>query len=395
VSADASPSQLVAPPEVIYLVGTSGYPNFGDEIIAAGWIRYLAKARPDAEVWLDCPEPGTASHLFDGMHPRLRTTNTLWRLVHETAHLEAADADAHVDRVVRHLGSPRFDLGLLVARRATSVHLIGGGYLNGMWPHQLRLLRAALGLQEVGGARLFATGLGLTPVGNIPELRDALGAFDHASVRDAESAAASGAVQRPDDGFLALDLVPDVTSGGPADAEDDEVWICLQSDTLDDGAFETAVSAVRSALENELSGRPVRYVEAIPGADRAAYDHLADLIPPECFVPFLVLWEQGFPARAGQTWLTSRFHFHLLAAARGAAGTALEVSRSYYRTKHQSLLEAGTGWSVTPTGSRQISPPSHSPEFRGAAERAARLKLQEAETLYGRPGSAGHGFRSA
>ena len=55
--------------EPIYLVGTSGDPNYGDEFIAAGWLRYLGKARPDTEVWLDCPNPGFASHLFRGLHP--------------------------------------------------------------------------------------------------------------------------------------------------------------------------------------------------------------------------------------------------------------------------------------------------------------------------------------
>ncbi|HSO16064.1 MAG TPA: polysaccharide pyruvyl transferase family protein, partial [Arthrobacter sp.] len=81
---------------IIYLVGTSGHPNFGDEFIAKAWLKYLAVARPDADVWLDSPQPGLAQVLFEGLHPRLRVTNTLWRLVHENAELPADVAAKYI-----------------------------------------------------------------------------------------------------------------------------------------------------------------------------------------------------------------------------------------------------------------------------------------------------------
>lgn len=380
---DPVPTEPPPVREVLYLVGTSGHPNFGDEFIAASWLRFLARARPDAEVWLDCPNPGLASHLFADLHPRLRTTDTLWRLAVETAGMDPAAADAHVDRVVTHLGSPRYDLGLLGARRAGSVHFIGGGYLNSIWPHHARLLRAALRLREVSGARLVATGLGLSPAADAEGLRTALGAFEHATVRDAPSARLSRADRAPDDAFLGLPALAGFT-GAPAEgAADGDVWVCLQSDMSEPGVLEDAVAAVRAALTGPaLAGRTVRYLEAIPGADRAAFDRLADLVPEENFVPFTRVWQKGFPARPGQTWLTSRFHFHLLAAACGAEGTALEVSPDYYRIKHQSLLEAGTGWSVTPTGSTEPAAPARSADFPATAARLHRTKLREAEELY-------------
>ncbi|KUG55500.1 hypothetical protein AVL61_05035 [Kocuria rosea subsp. polaris] len=380
---DPVPTEPPPVREVLYLVGTSGHPNFGDEFIAASWLRFLARARPDAEVWLDCPNPGLASHLFADLHPRLRTTDTLWRLAVETAGMDPAAADAHVDRVVTHLGSPRYDLGLLGARRAGSVHFIGGGYLNSIWPHHARLLRAALRLREVSGARLVATGLGLSPAADAEGLRTALGAFEHATVRDAPSAQLARADRAPDDAFLGLPGLAGFT-GAPAEgAADGDVWVCLQSDMSEPGVLEDAVAAVRAALTGPaLAGRPVRYLEAIPGADRAAFDRLADLVPEENFVPFTRVWQEGFPARPGQTWLTSRFHFHLLAAACGAEGTALEVSPDYYRIKHQSLLEAGTGWSLTPTGSTEPAAPARSAAFPATAARLHRTKLREAEELY-------------
>ncbi|MFF0942927.1 polysaccharide pyruvyl transferase family protein [Kocuria sp. CPCC 205300] len=380
---DSVPAARLPAADVLYLVGTSGHPNFGDEFIAASWLRFLARARPDAEVWLDCPHPGLASHLFDGLHPRLRTTDTLWRLVLETTQMDPAAADAHVDRVVTSLGSPRYDLGLLGARRASSVHLIGGGYLNSIWPHHARLLRAARRLGELSGARLAATGLGLSPVADAGALREELAAFDHVTVRDAPSAQLARAGRAPDDAFLGLPAVAGFPGEASAPAADGEVWVCLQSDMAEPGVLDDAVAAVRSALTGPaLAGRAVHYLEAIPGADRAAYERLADLVPEQNFVPFTRVWQEGFPARPGQTWLTSRFHFHLLAAACGAEGTALEVSTDYYRVKHQSLLDAGTGWSVTPTGSRTAQAPARSSSFADTAAQLHRTKLREAQELY-------------
>ena len=65
-------------PPVIYLIGTAGHPNYGDELITASWLRELARTFPDAEVWLDSPRPGQASVLFDGIHPGLRCVDTLF-----------------------------------------------------------------------------------------------------------------------------------------------------------------------------------------------------------------------------------------------------------------------------------------------------------------------------
>ena len=101
------------------------------------------------------------------------------------------------------------------------------------------------------------------------------------------------------------------------------LFVCIQSDTADPERFETAVASARKAVEKAgQQGTEAYYVEAIPGADRVAYDLLADLIPEERFLPFSHIWAHGLPLSRNQTWITSRFHFHLLAAAAGARGVA-------------------------------------------------------------------------
>ncbi|WP_410631146.1 hypothetical protein [Amycolatopsis sp. cmx-4-83] len=54
----STPPPAAGARRVHYLVGPSGHPNFGDELIAATWLRYLAGTEPDADVWLDTHSPG-------------------------------------------------------------------------------------------------------------------------------------------------------------------------------------------------------------------------------------------------------------------------------------------------------------------------------------------------
>ena len=372
-------------PEVIYLVSNGANANYGDEIITAAWLRLLARQRPEAEVWLDCPQPGVAAHLFANLHPKLHITDVLWRVIWETRGMEAKEADAHVDHRMIHLGSPRYDIGLLGARRATTVHLLGGSHLNSTWPEHLRLLRAARHLKELSGARLLATGHQFMPLDEVDMVRGELAAFDHVTVRDRHSAEATGAELTSDDSFLWLDRVAGFTDRAQAEAQDTDVWVCIQSDVAAPGAFDAAVASVRKILtDSSLAGRTVRYIEAIPGVDATAYFQLKDLIPEENFMSLLDLWSGGFPGRAGQVWLTTRYHFHLLAAACGAAGTALEINEDFYRVKHASLLDAGTGWSLVPSGSGAAPAPGIDPAFRVTAARLQRSKVLEAERLYPR-----------
>jgi hypothetical protein len=65
---------------LIYLVGSCGFPNYGDELITGKWLRRLARTNPDREVWVDCHSPGQAQAMFAGMHPNLRFTDLLWRI---------------------------------------------------------------------------------------------------------------------------------------------------------------------------------------------------------------------------------------------------------------------------------------------------------------------------
>lgn len=363
-----------------YLISTAGYPNFGDEFITASWLRFLAQTAPNTDVWLDCPGPGNAQLLFEGLHPRLRITDTLWRAVREADPLPLRDAGRRVADLVRNLGSPHYDLGLVKLRQAHSLHLLGGGYVNGIWPHHTALISGMLAVKELTGARLYATGQGLMPpVETGPGAAALFAGFDHARARDRESAEAYELDLDLDDAFLGVRESTAHSPGVPGG-----VYVCLQSDLTDDARFARIVASVRDLVQAEAArGRAVHYLEAIPGIDRPAWEQLSDLIPAENFLPFARVWEEGLPLGPEQLWLTTRFHFHLLASAAGARGIAYAVNQGYYDIKHSSLIALGSGWALdTPDAPVRAVP---EPEVLTLHSRLADLtgqKRAEALALY-------------
>lgn len=318
----------------IYLVSMATFPNYGDELIAARWLTYLAEQKPDTDVWLDVREPGTATALFAGLHPRLHVVNTIFRAIHEHLH---GDPRSPADKVL-HLGSPKYDLALLALREASTVHLLGGGFINAVWPHNQLIIDAMRAARQVGGGRLLATGQGL-----MPRIEETFEGFDHISVRDQPSAEALGIPLGLDDAFL---MPPPAAQPQPRPS-DPELYICVQSDALDSGSHHAFVDYTRQQVKAlGIPRHKTFYVEAIPGDDRAGYEALADLIADEGFIPFAHFWQSGFAFSPHQIWVTSRFHHHLMGAAHGARGIALSGKAGYYDIKHGSILGLGSNWKI-------------------------------------------------
>jgi hypothetical protein len=362
----------------IYLIAPAGHPNFGDEFIAAAWLRHLAKNEPNVDVYLDCPQPGTAQVLFEGLHPRLRVTNTLWRAVADSSSLPPAEMGARVASLVRGLGSPQYDLGLLKLREARSLHLLGGGYINSMWPQHYGLIQGMQAVHELTGATLFATGLGLMPTLIEPSIdgHELFHNFEYASARDAESARTFGLRHGLDDAFLGVSE----ENGRNAGARN-SLCVCIQNDTADDDHLATVSAFVRTSVQAAVdAGRNVHYFEAIPGSDRTAYELLADLIPESNFVPFVDTWQNGLFLSPGQQWLTTRFHFHLLAAAAGATGISVEAKAGYYDVKHKSVRDLGSGWAHVVDGVESIVAGPNT--LTGKLDRLVQQKQAEASKLY-------------
>lgn len=388
------------PREIIYLVAPSGGPNYGDELIARIWLEHLARVRPDADVVLDCHTPGQASILLRGLHPRAMFVDTLWRICaraadhdhrHSTATSSVTPSWEWAAQAATTLGvAPLIAEGVELLGRASVIHLLGGGYVNDIWPHHLALVTGVAAVARTTGARAVASGQGLMPISAGPRgaaLREAVAAFTLFDVRDEESYAALGPARANlaksgDDAWLAL--APDATPVYADGAETPSgIVLCLQSDLAEhfEHAGATGVEAIARWTAGvldawEVDGADVTVVEGIPGVDRVAFDLLAPRLRGAAFVPFLHVWRHGLPAAQDQTWISTRFHPHLLAAAAGASGVGVVSEPGYYSTKHCSLTDAGSRWTIARDG---LAVPER-PTAGGfsPADRAARVQAKSA-----------------
>lgn len=320
----------------IYLVSMAGFPNYGDEVIAAAWLRFLARTRPETEVWLDTRYPGSAAALFADLHPRLRTTDGIFRAVEDARHGSRRD----IGSIIRDLGTPLYDLQIHALRDAGTIHLLGGGFVNAQWPENQLIVRAMQAAAEVSGARLIATGQGL-----MPDVGERFAGFEHVSVRDVESAQLLGIGRGADDALLGMQPWLGTARGAEPPAE---LVLCIQNDAQDEGVFERNLDfARRAAAAFGIAREQTRYVEAIPGNDHAGFDALRDVVADDGFIPFSAAWRDGLPMGPHQVWVTTRFHHHLIASGHGARGVALAGQAGYYDVKHRSVAQLGSNWKVS------------------------------------------------
>lgn len=333
--------------EMVYLIGTAGNPHYGDEVVTASWLRYYAETMPEADVWLDTPRPGQTAVLHGGSHPRLRCVDTLFHAAWNAPSDSAADCIEFGGAVIDEPGRlAREASGFTAAARADLVHVLGGGYINGIWPRHLTLLGAASRIADRSGARTAITGADLTPVA--ADAKDALGqvlsTFDVVDFRDSASREVVGeavthATQTGDDALL--DLLRQ-----PVDSRTRAVSVVeIQSDLLDVPLDDLASAAVRLLQSWGVDQEPVLVLESLPPGDLAVAELLRPHLPQMQLRPFEPLWNEGFPAAPAQRWITTRFHSHLMAAAAGAWGVAL-AGGPVVTSQNQSLLDMGSGWTL-------------------------------------------------
>ncbi len=376
-----------------YLVATTGHPTYGDELVAAQWLRHLARVAPDAEVWIDCHSPGLSQLLLGDLHPRVRFVDTLWQLAWAAPDDAPAAVAEFVDRAVTHPGTvARYDLGQPLLRRADVLHVLGGGYVNGIWPRHLGLVAGAVAAARVTGARVGMTGHGLQPVaaGGADVLRELAGQLDVCDVRDQPSHELLAGVEGPRMSATGDDAILGWSSELLDHRDSPDVMVSAQSDLLD-GTVDQVAALVAGILEAwEVEPEQVGFVESIPFDDSRVFAALGERFAGSRFYPFVELWEQGMPARPGQRWISTRFHPHLLAASADCWGVAVPIHAGYYDVAHEALIAQGTRWAVlgldaAGDASRVPQPPEGGTGFARRVDALSLAKGQVATTLYAAP----------
>lgn len=390
--------------KAFYLIGESGYPNYGDELIAAQWLRYLARIRPEVPVFLDCARPGPSATILRGIHPHASFTDTVARLTFENPYAQDDISRGDVRDIARFVGqaldddgvSARYVAGLeLIRHGIRGLHIIGGGYMNGRWSANLARLEAGAWASH-HGIPAIATGAGVMPLnadnGSLGYAREAVATYAAFTVRDERSRdALNGASTVPGAPAPApiAQLAPDdcFVNGleGVYHDRDDlpRVMVCVQSDLVPDStSLYDHVIAILEAWGVAKDER-IGVIECNPYIDYPVVPRLEQAGYTVEFFPLRYLLDLGFPAAPGQRWITTRYHPHILAAFRGCSGVFIPVDADYYGVKHAAVLRMGSRWNAAPIGEPI---PEAGPGTEDAEGKAVRYRDQirrSASMLYG------------
>lgn len=332
--------------EMYYLLGGSGVPNYGDELIAKYWLTYLAEKNPTERIVLECTDPSISAlrlHPYNWRASHVTIVKSLTRSLPNDdfwGNLERGYKFFYRNTLAKH---PRLTGVEKYFQDAHTFHMIGGGYISEKWPRTSFLLGFAAALNKTFGTRIIATGVGLMPMSPPPTehkrtFRKVIESFDFIESRDGHGpqfiAEHSGigkvAYHGLDDTFMRSEPTP--SHGGRTL----HISTYLQNDRL--AALVRRVKRHDSEIKRQFDR--ILFWNCAPDRDQLAQEAFKEAFPNMEVADVWSLVDR-LPVKAGDTIISSRFHPHLLAARAGANGYYLEHGE-YYQIKHGSVVELGS-----------------------------------------------------
>lgn len=344
------------------LIGAVGGPNFGDEVILSSWIKLIKEFDSGAVILCDGYNPDNVAQFVGSDVYTLKPDESLWACTYSAVSEQVQSSSNSWDEIqagFRDSGKAWNVIKCVEAVRQHNidqVHIIGGGYLNELWPANYIILLLARLIAWKSGARIIATGLGLLPTkkDDVSGLIGILSTFDSVDVRDVESFELLKALIPQKLSFSGDDALLLIDNGHieyPLQNVDvPTLVICLQNDLFPgDDTVAGLFSTTSIELLKSYGIKNIVYAAAMSADVRAPSETLRQQLESHGFSISLLdpkeLAEDGFPVSAGGLIITSRYHPHLLAALSGFNGIAFSAT-GYYDTKHQAVRNMGSKWVV-------------------------------------------------
>lgn len=315
---------------MLYLLAGNGGPNFGDELIVQGWLRYYREIGYAGGITVDGKgHESTAKLLKD---------------------VDGVRFVSHIPRHAEGLGETYFDfneLGRNWASRnwtsfkdTTGFHFVGGGYAAANWVNATRMLSAVVWLGRILSVPVVATGLGISPFKRIDDAdrtawRDILKGFRMIECRDQDSYADLKSLAGPAASQVSLGL-DDAFLYPVSRSDHPGRWLHLSG--FSDNAILSSMDENTRVLFSNFD-KIVFWLCAKP--DRKVYLQLKERFPQIIGWSNDQLINEGIPIGQRDFMITSRFHPHLQAARCGIAGYYLAQS-PFYKTKHGLVTDLGS-----------------------------------------------------
>lgn len=330
-----------------YLLGGAGYDNFGDELMVRCWLDLLTEnGRKKDKIIVDGFSGARLDVAFAGNYRDVIYGNLInglsetgkatkfWDAFHRGLTFYARGGFNNYPKL-----KPSADLLL----NATVLHLHGGGYLNKHFPRKGFLLGLIIATSRQTGAKLVATGLGLTPLDIPPsnlqaEVSEAIAQFPLIETRDENSAELLRKISPFANIVSGLD---DTFVGDMAYVTDKKHRLHLSWN------FPRTKDPEFARVFEYAQKNQDRYDEVVfwtcAGNDQGTWDLISQQMPNARELTFADMLHRPLPVSEGDHMLTARFHPHLIGARGGAVGGYFSPG-SYYDVKHGSVCELGSGF---------------------------------------------------
>lgn len=337
---------------MMVLLGGSGAPNFGDELMLQHWLTLTSTAAGgsgDHSVVVDNNSADVSTELFGARFPHARFVSVLKKLRHPNRSTDLMDNVAFGARFFSsgaYRKVPEVMAILPILERTKLLHIYGGGYINvAAGAKGGLLLGLAADARRTFGMRLVATGLGLSPLTikerSAADLEESVAAFDLFETRDVHgfqqlkkiAGSLPGLICGHDDSFLQpLRTNPSRTGHRK-----------LHLSSTKDSEDLLRPSVLRAIRRNLPRFDELVYWACAPRVEGPVIVRLQAEFPQMRVAPVEELLFDGLPVDAQDYMLTVRFHPHMVASRLGCSGQFF-AEGAYYDHKHASVVQLGSGF---------------------------------------------------
>lgn len=328
----------------------AGNRNFGDDYILSEWIKYSEAAQTGKKLFISTDSTWMQSqHIDDNVVFNTVFPATIYPFVQDWKKANLGQKMSISDCIRTGWKAADHFVGQLEWRRTlqriSAFHLIGGGYLNKLFPQAHGAAAFMQRMSQHLGVPFYATGLGLLPTedGNA-ELEELFAGFTFIECRDINSYEflrqhypSAKAILGADDTFLTPVRTVTQPNRKPV------IFINVQSD-LSAHSHESLAKRMKDFCEEAGHNYNIQYIHFFQNSDAVFYNRVHNDLRITQSYDKDQLYDAGLPFQKGDICISSRFHMHVLASRAGARGAYIVGHTGYYDIKHASMVNIGSNW---------------------------------------------------
>lgn len=335
---------------MIYLIGGSGAPNYGDELIIKFWIDFLNHKYPNTSIIAESNIPSNSIQ-FHNKYKNVIFTNSILKISKNVDNLTFWEQVQRGKTFFERNGQniyDRYDVYFHLFENVDVVHIHGGGYMRSNTNQNSGfLLGIAAALKEKYNTKIVATGLGLMPLNKPPEsLRElaqqVISSFDLFECRDFESYSvinsfcqSENVVNGLDDNFLASK--ESIKWHHETYEGQKKLHLSFSLYTLSKFNLDFWDSLKKYAKKFDK----VLFWESNPFKDNKVIELLSQKMRNIETINVKDLVYKGAPVNEGDYMISGRFHPHFIASRLGSLGYFYSFDE-YYDIKHSSVIKCGS-----------------------------------------------------